>query len=83
MCGKYLKNENYTGFIGAFPMTDPQYSIYLVLDDPKALPQTFGYKTAGWNAAPIVAQIIRRIGPLLGIKASAFKEPDWKNMLKG
>ncbi|MDR0678059.1 MAG: penicillin-binding protein 2 [Holosporaceae bacterium] len=80
--GKYLKNVNYTGFIGSFPMTDPKYSIYVVLDEPKTTPKTHGYRTAGWNAAPLAAQIIKRIGAMLGIMASTAPEPDWKDIMR-
>ena len=80
--GKYLKHSNYCGFIGAFPMTNPKYAVYVVLDDPKATPKTYGYATAGWNANPTAAKIIRRIGPMLGIVAVDDKNIDWQEKLK-
>jgi cell division protein FtsI (penicillin-binding protein 3) len=80
--GRYLKNTNYTGFVGAFPMTNPQYSIYVVLDEPQATPKTYGYRTAGWNAAPISARIIKRIGTMLGVVASTSPEPDWEKIMR-
>ncbi|MDR0580567.1 MAG: penicillin-binding protein 2 [Holosporaceae bacterium] len=80
--GRYLKNANYTGFVGAFPMTNLEYAIYIVLDEPQATPETHGYRTAGWNAAPIVAHIIKRIGPLLGVTVSRDEEPDWKSIMR-
>ncbi|MDR0677274.1 MAG: penicillin-binding protein 2 [Holosporaceae bacterium] len=80
--GQYLKESNYTGFVGAFPMTNPQYSIYLVLDDPKITPKTYGYRTAGWNATPVAARIIKRIGSMLEVPASSDPEPDWKNIIR-
>jgi cell division protein FtsI (penicillin-binding protein 3) len=80
--GRYLKNANYTGFVGAFPMTNPKYSVYIMLDEPKATPKTHGYKTAGWNAAPLGARIIKRIGAMLGIGASSDPEPDWKSIMR-
>ncbi|MDR2781696.1 MAG: penicillin-binding protein 2 [Holosporaceae bacterium] len=80
--GRYLKNANYTGFVGAFPMTDPKYSIYVVLDEPQATAKTHGYRTAGWNAAPICARIIKRIGAMLGVISSTNPEPDWKDIMR-
>jgi cell division protein FtsI (penicillin-binding protein 3) len=80
--GRYLKNVNYTGFIGSFPMVNPLYAVYIVLDEPKTTPKTYGYRTAGWNAAPIAARIIKRIGAMLGIAASADAEPDWKSIMR-
>jgi cell division protein FtsI (penicillin-binding protein 3) len=79
--GRYLKKANYTGFIGAFPMTDPKYSVYVVLDEPQATPKTHGYRTGGWNAAPICASIIKRIATMLGVIASSQPEPDWKAIM--
>ncbi|MDR2106984.1 MAG: penicillin-binding protein 2 [Holosporaceae bacterium] len=80
--GKYIKNKNYTGFVGVFPMTDPKYSIYLVLDEPKGMPETHGYRTGGWNAAPVCGCIIKRIGIMLGITPSKAPEPDWKAVIR-
>lgn len=78
----YSKHSNYCGFIGAFPMTAPKYAVYVVLDEPKATPKTYGYATAGWNATPTAARIIKRIGPILGVIASKNQEPDWKEILR-
>ncbi len=80
--GSYSKKANYTGFIGAFPMPNPKYSLYLVLDEPQATAKTHGYRTAGWIAAPTAANIIKRIGPMLGMIIKSEKEPDWHEMLR-
>ncbi len=63
-----------TSFIGAFPMNDPQYLVLVVIDEPQVAEQ--GQKTeAGYNAAPTAGNIIRRIGPMLGIApARTFDE---------
>ena len=79
--GKYSKHLNYCGFIGAFPMTSPQYAVYIVLDEPKASAKTHGYATAGWNAAPTFARIIKRIGPILNVLAKN-QEPNWRDLLR-
>jgi len=39
-----------------------------MLDEPKALPETHGFITSGWNAVPTGGKVIARIGPLLGIE---------------
>ena len=80
--GRYLKTANYTGFIGAFPMTNPKYAVYVVLDEPQATAKTHGYRTAGWIAAPTAANIIRRVAPMLNVMASSAPEPNWKEKLK-
>ena len=80
--GRYSKTANYTGFIGAFPMPNPEYSVYVVLDEPQATAKTQGFRTAGWIAAPTAANIIQRIGPMLNIMVSENQEPDWHKMLR-
>lgn len=80
--GRYSKKANYTGFIGAFPMPKPKYSVYVVLDEPQATAKTHGYRTAGWIAAPTAAKIIKRIAPMLRVIASTDAEPNWNEMLR-
>ena len=64
--GRYDRSKRRNSFLAAFPMTDPKYVVLVVLDEPK--PEKKGmYATAGWNAAPTVAGIIRRSAPMLGI----------------
>ncbi|MDI2090755.1 peptidoglycan D,D-transpeptidase FtsI family protein [Commensalibacter oyaizuii] len=65
--GGYLKHVNVSAFTAVFPMNDPKYAVYVMLDSPKPTPATHGWTTAGWNAAPTVAKIIARIGPMLNI----------------
>jgi cell division protein FtsI (penicillin-binding protein 3) len=38
-----------------------------MLDEPKALPETHGYATSGWNAVPVGGAVIARVAPLLGL----------------
>jgi cell division protein FtsI (penicillin-binding protein 3) len=66
--GRYDKNKNLTSFVGAFPMDDPQYVVMVMLDEPQATPETYGFSTSGWNAVPTAGNIIARIAPLLGIE---------------
>ena len=66
--GKYQSNHVTTTFIGGFPFSNPKYLIMVTLDDPKSTKETFGYTTAGWNAAPLAGRIIRRMAPVVGIK---------------
>ncbi len=64
--GKYSSTKRLNSFLAAFPMDDPQYVILVVLDEPKA-PREGGGTTAGTNAAPTVAAVIRRSAALLGV----------------
>lgn len=65
--GGYLKHVNISAFTSIFPMNAPRYAVYVMLDSPQPTPQTHGWTTAGWNAAPTVSRVISRIGPMLQI----------------
>ena len=64
--GRYARDKRLSSFIGAFPMDAPRYSVLVMLDEPQALPETYGFATAGWNAVPTAGKIIARIAPILG-----------------
>ncbi len=66
--GRYDKTKNLTVFTGAFPMENPQYVVLVMMDEPKATPESFGFSTSGWNAVPTAGNIIARIAPLLGVE---------------
>ncbi|MDR1031681.1 MAG: penicillin-binding protein 2 [Holosporales bacterium] len=63
----YNKNSNMCFFIGAFPTDRPKYLIFIMLDEPKANKNTFGFAAAGWNAAPVASRVIKRIGAILDV----------------
>jgi cell division protein FtsI (penicillin-binding protein 3) len=56
-----------SSFIGVFPIDAPRYAVLSVLDEPKGDARTYGYRTGGWTAAPVVARVIAQAGPLLGV----------------
>jgi cell division protein FtsI (penicillin-binding protein 3) len=66
--GRYSKTQVLATFIGAFPMEKPKYAIFVMLDEPQAVPGTYGFNTAGWNAVPTAANIIERVAPMLGVE---------------
>ncbi|QHI95743.1 penicillin-binding protein 2 [Aristophania vespae] len=65
--GTYLKHVNITAFTGLFPMNDPRYALYVMLDAPQPTPETHGWTTAGWIAAPTFSKIVTRTAPMLGL----------------
>jgi len=64
--GRYASDKRFNSFLSAFPMDDPQYVVLVVLDEAKPA-EGQRSATAGLNAAPTVAAVVRRIGPMLGI----------------
>ena len=79
--GRYAKDKRLNSFIGAFPMESPKYLLLVMLDEPKATPETFGFATSGWNAVPVAGKIIERIAPMLGI-APVFSADDLEKLAK-
>jgi cell division protein FtsI (penicillin-binding protein 3) len=65
--GRYANDKRFNAFLAAFPMDDPRFIVLSVVDEPKPEKPGMG-ATAGLNAAPVVANIIRRAGSLLGVK---------------
>jgi cell division protein FtsI (penicillin-binding protein 3) len=65
--GRYAKHKLLNTFTAVFPSDKPRYLLLVMLDEPQAIPETHGYATSGWNAAPTAGLIIARIAPLLAI----------------
>ncbi|MCL1785682.1 MAG: penicillin-binding protein 2 [Alphaproteobacteria bacterium] len=59
------KTKNLTSFIGAFPIESPGYVMLVMLDEPKGTPESFGLRTAAWNAVPTAGAILDSILPML------------------
>lgn len=59
-----------TCFVGAIgvDVDNPEYVVVVMLENPKRLKETFGFNNAGWNAAPVGGEIMRRLAVLYGIE---------------
>ena len=66
--GRYARKRVLTAFTAIIPADKPRYQLLIMLDEPQALKETYGFITSGWNAVPTAANVITRIGPLLGIE---------------
>src|ERR1700754_2403600 len=66
--GHYAKKQVLNSFTAILPADNPQYQLLIMLDEPKALPETHGFITSGWNAVPTGGKVIARIAPLLGVE---------------
>jgi cell division protein FtsI (penicillin-binding protein 3) len=65
--GHYAKDRVLTTFMAVVPADKPKYLFFTLLDEPQALRETGGYRTAAWNAGPVTSKIIERTGQLLGL----------------
>ena len=74
--GGYRRSALISTFAAAFPMDNPRYVVIAMLDEPKGTVASSYQRTAAWNAAPIVAKLVPRIAPLLGIQPDATREVD-------
>ena len=81
VAGGYKKNALVSSFAAAFPMSDPQYVVLVLLDEPTGTASTQGFATGGWTAAPIVSRIVGRAGPMLGVAPVDDKSTDVRRAL--
>jgi cell division protein FtsI (penicillin-binding protein 3) len=66
--GRYSKSKLLTTFMAVMPADQPRYLVTIILDEPQGLPETHGYATSGWNAAPTAGKVIARVAPILGLQ---------------
>lgn len=74
--GGYARKALISSFVAAFPIKRPRYVVYALLDEPRGIKETHGFRSAGWNAAPTAGRIIARIAPLLGVRPEFAPPPD-------
>ncbi len=65
--GRYSDDKNFNAFIAAFPISNPQYAVLTFIDEPKSGDDNGG-PTAGYTAAPMMKEIIRRSAAILGVE---------------
>lgn len=84
--GGYAQTALISSFAAAFPMERPRYVVVTVLDEPRGTLASSGQRTAAFTAAPIVGQLIPRIGPMLGVRPDATRDvdiSDLRNLIEG
>ncbi|MBT5458992.1 MAG: penicillin-binding protein 2, partial [Rhodospirillaceae bacterium] len=73
---RYKTKALMSSFVGVFPMNAPRYVVFAMLDEPTGTKKTFGYATGGWVAAPVVGSVIKRVGPMLGVRPMDEDAPE-------
>ena len=66
----YVAHRLLTSFCGVFPIDDPRYLVFVMLDEPHGTKDTFGFALAGFTAAPLAGRVIARIAPMLGMSTN-------------
>jgi cell division protein FtsI (penicillin-binding protein 3) len=69
--GRYIPHALRTSFAAVFPVHDPRYIVFVLLDQPHGTKETGGFALAGYTAAPLAGKVISRIAPLLGVPNNA------------
>ncbi|MDX1948990.1 MAG: penicillin-binding protein 2 [Rickettsiales bacterium] len=72
--GKYVPGVVIASFVGMFPMNKPRYLVLAIFDEPKPTPDTYGYATGGWVAAPVVSRVIEGMAPILKISPINYED---------
>ncbi|HEX2653719.1 MAG TPA: penicillin-binding protein 2 [Xanthobacteraceae bacterium] len=66
--GRYSKTKLLTTFMAVMPSDQPRYLLLVMIDEPQPTPESHGFATSGWNAAPTAGKVISRIAPLLRLE---------------
>ena len=61
--GSYNKKKTIASFVSVFPMSNPQYLIFVSFDRPDYI-----FNTGGMVAAPVAGNIIKNIAPILDVE---------------
>ena len=81
VAGGYDHSRNVATFAAAFPMDAPRYVVLAMLDSPLGTKETYGWKTAAWNTAPVVGRTIARVGSMLGVVPDEHRDIDVSDIL--
>ena len=73
--GKYDKSKRFSSFLGVMPASSPKYMIYMIIDDPKGIKQTYGFASGGWTAAPAVGAVFKRMASIYSMKKVRSDDP--------
>ncbi len=76
------KKNRLNTFISIFPSNNPNYTLFVMLENPKinsdliydyrGVKTKAPYNTSGWNAVYVAGKIIEKIGPILAINNNEF-----------
>lgn len=64
--GEYQENNIMANFVGIFPMNDPHFIVYVMIESPN-VPELKDNLSGGTVAAPVAGRIIENIAPILNV----------------
>ena len=78
------KKNRINTFISVFPINKPNYTLFVMLENPKinkdliynyrGVKTKAPYNTSGWNSVYVAGKIIQKIGPILAINNEEFTD---------
>ena len=78
------KKNRINSFISIFPVNKPNYTLFVMLENPKinddliynyrGVRTKATYNTSGWNSVYVAGKIIEKIGPILAINNNEFTD---------
>ena len=78
------KKNRVNSFISIFPSNKPNYTLFLMLENPRinknliynyrGIKTKAPYNTSGWNSVYVAGKIIEKIGPILAINNEEFTD---------
>ena len=78
------KKNRINTFISIFPSNKPNYTLFVMLENPKiskdliynyrGIKTKAPYNTSGWNSVYVAGKIIEKIGPILAINKKEFTD---------
>ena len=82
--GRYSKTKLLNTFMAVLPADKPRYLHRRSCSTSRRrLPETHGFATSGWNAAPTAGKIISRVAPMLGLEPRLDLPPADQLILPG
>ena len=72
----YDRKANRVSLVASFPVSDPRYLLFVMVDEPQGQKHSYGFATAGWVAAPLARDIITHISPMLNVFPVAQDAPE-------
>ncbi|HEY4114441.1 MAG TPA: penicillin-binding protein 2 [Rhizomicrobium sp.] len=73
--GRYVAHKLRTSFCAVFPIDDPRYLVFVLLDEPHGANASGVMALAGHTAAPLAGRVVARIAPMLGLPMVAQTGP--------